>query len=142
MPVQRETTLEISSASKRPETVADIPASVTVITRRDLERMGWPTLEEVLRNVPGLYLVDKYTDLLIGVRGGIGGGNPSMTKGYVRELRGLHVAVLDADQRGATRVRFKFEKPRTDGAHRFLAWREGSLESVDIPPVGGSILVN
>jgi hypothetical protein len=76
------------------------------------------------------------------VGGGIGGGNPSMTKAHARELRGLHVAVLDADQRGATRVRFKFDKPLTDDAYRFLVWREGSLESADLPPVGESILVN
>lgn len=66
--------LEISSATKRPETIEDIPASVTIITRRDLERMGYATVEEVLRNVPGLYLIDDYEDMLIGVRGGIGGG--------------------------------------------------------------------
>ena len=74
----------LDSASKRPETVADIPASVTVITRRDLERMGYPNLDEVLRNVPGLYLVDNYEDQLIGVRGGIGGGIQFLVNGVPR----------------------------------------------------------
>jgi hypothetical protein len=76
------------------------------------------------------------------VGGGIGGDNPYLTEGHVRQLPGLRVAVLDADQSGATRVQFRFDKPLTDDAYRFMAWREGSLESVDIPPVGESILIN
>ena len=86
--------LEISSASKRPETVADIPASVTIITRRDLERMGYASLDEVLRNVPGLYLLDNYEDQLIGVRGGIGGGIQFLVNGVPRHptrIKGLSV---------------------------------------------------
>ncbi len=76
------------------------------------------------------------------IGGGIGDGNPSLRKGEVRELRGLRVVVLDADRSGATRVQFKFHRPLGDDAHRFMAWREGSLEPVDVPPVGESILVN
>jgi hypothetical protein len=76
------------------------------------------------------------------IGGGIGGGNPRLKKGDVRELTGLQVTILDADARGATRVRFTFEAPLTDDAYRFMAWRRGNLESVDIPPVGESILVN
>jgi len=86
--------LEISSASKRPETVADIPASVTIITRDDLQRMGYATLDEVLRNVPGLYLLDNYEDQLIGVRGGIGGGIQFLVNGVTRHptrIKGLTV---------------------------------------------------
>ena len=86
--------LEISSASKRPETIADIPASVTIITRDDLQRMGYPSLDEVLRNVPGLYLLNNYEDQLIGVRGGIGGGIQFLVNGVPRHptrVKGLAV---------------------------------------------------
>jgi hypothetical protein len=69
-------------------------------------------------------------------------GSPLFEGGDVRQLPGLHITVLDADPSGLTRVRFKFNRPLTDDAYRFMAWRGSSLESVDLPPVGGSIRVN
>ena len=45
--------LEIRSAGKRYEQVREIPASATVITRDEIVRCAWPTLEERLRNVRG-----------------------------------------------------------------------------------------
>ncbi len=52
--------LKIESAAKRSESIADIPASIVIITRKDIERQGWQTLEEVLCNVPGMYLINDY----------------------------------------------------------------------------------
>ena len=69
-------------------------------------------------------------------------GDPRWRKGGVHEVPGLRITILDTDRTGLTRIEFKFDKSLTDDSYRFLAWREGSLESVDIPPVGGSILVN
>lgn len=67
------TTLSVTSAGKTPEEVGDVPASVTIITREQIEALGWATLEEILANVPGLSHVDNYEDFLIGVRGAMGG---------------------------------------------------------------------
>jgi hypothetical protein len=69
-------------------------------------------------------------------------GSPLFEKGDVRQLPGLHITILGVDPRGLTRVRFKFNRPLTDDHYRFMAWRGPSLESVDLPPVGGSISVN
>ncbi len=52
--------LNIESAAKRTETIADIPASIVVISRQDIENQGWQTTEEVLRNVPGMYKINDY----------------------------------------------------------------------------------
>jgi iron complex outermembrane receptor protein len=46
--------IEVSSVSKRPERLADAPASVFVITRDDIRRSGAVTLPEALRLAPNL----------------------------------------------------------------------------------------
>jgi outer membrane cobalamin receptor len=63
--------LKVSTAGKREEKVSDIPASVVIITRQEIAQNGYMTLQEVLENVPGLYLIDNYalSDVTIGVRG-------------------------------------------------------------------------
>jgi len=53
-------TIEISSASKRPERISKIPASVTVILRKDIEANGYTTLTEVFENIPGLFNIYSY----------------------------------------------------------------------------------
>ena len=55
----------IKSAGKQDEKISDIPANVTIITRDDIERMGYTTLEEILIHVPGLYHLDNYEDFLL-----------------------------------------------------------------------------
>lgn len=52
--------LRVESAAKRSETIADVPASIVVISRQDIENYGWQTLEEVLSNVPGMYHINDY----------------------------------------------------------------------------------
>ncbi|MDX9846307.1 MAG: TonB-dependent receptor [Tenuifilaceae bacterium] len=70
--------LKIESAAKRSEAIAEIPASIVIISRKDIERQGWQTLEEVLCNVPGMYLINDYlwfgTDNF-GVRGFFSSGS-------------------------------------------------------------------
>jgi len=73
--------LEISSASKSTDVVRDIPASVTILTRDDIELMGYSTFEELLMNVPGFYHIDSYEDFLIGVRGTVGGSIAFLVNG-------------------------------------------------------------
>ncbi|MDP6776878.1 MAG: TonB-dependent receptor plug domain-containing protein, partial [Candidatus Latescibacteria bacterium] len=45
--------LEVVTASKKPQTVAEAPANIAVITREMIERRGYRTLEEALRDLPG-----------------------------------------------------------------------------------------
>lgn len=51
--------VEVSSASKFSQRVADAPSAVTVVTAEDIRRMGAVSLPEALRMVPGLNLRAK-----------------------------------------------------------------------------------
>jgi outer membrane receptor protein involved in Fe transport len=86
--------LQIESASKRPEQISEIPASVIIITRRDIERMGYATLEEIIAHAPGLYHIDNYEDFLIGVRGTVGGSIAFLVNGILNHpvrIKGLTI---------------------------------------------------
>lgn len=63
--------VKISTAGKTPERIGDIPASVVLITREEIETFGYTTLSEILENIPGLYAIDDYreTGPNFGVRG-------------------------------------------------------------------------
>lgn len=63
--------VEITTAGRRPEKISDIPASVVLITREDIERYGYTSLKEVLENVPGVYALDdmSYYGTSFGMRG-------------------------------------------------------------------------
>jgi outer membrane receptor for ferrienterochelin and colicin len=50
--------LKIISASKRPSKVSEIPASAIVVTRDEIAKYGYSSLEEILEGVPGFYQVD------------------------------------------------------------------------------------
>lgn len=52
--------IEITTAGKKSEKISDVPASVVLITRDDISRYGYLSIEEILENVPGLYLIDDY----------------------------------------------------------------------------------
>lgn len=100
----------IRSAGKREEEIRDIPASVTILTREDIERYGWVTFEELLRNIPGFYLLDNIEDRFIGTRGTVGGGvqllvndipqHPSLQK----TLTATEIARLDIPVESIDRV--------------------------------------
>ncbi|RLC00667.1 MAG: hypothetical protein DRI57_32005 [Deltaproteobacteria bacterium] len=63
--------LEITTAGKKAEKVSEIPASVVIVTREDIETHGYQTLQEILENVPGFYAIDNMSenDVTFGVRG-------------------------------------------------------------------------
>ncbi|MDM8565728.1 TonB-dependent receptor [Candidatus Halobeggiatoa sp. HSG11] len=63
--------MEIITAGKKAEKVSEIPASVVIVTRKDIERYGYISLVEILENVPGLYVSDDlaYHTNVFGVRG-------------------------------------------------------------------------
>ena len=74
LPFQDLLDVEIRSAGKREEQIRDIPASVTILTREEIDRYGWVTFEELLRNVPGFFMLDTIGERYIGSRGTVGGG--------------------------------------------------------------------
>ena len=81
LPFEDLLAVKIRSASKREEEIRDIPASVTILTREDIERYGWVTFEELLRNVPGFFLLDTIDERVIGNRGTAGGGVQVLVNG-------------------------------------------------------------
>lgn len=63
---------EVVTAGKKSEKISDIPASVVLITCEDIKRYGYKTLEEILENIPGFYMIDSYSwwgTASFGVRG-------------------------------------------------------------------------
>ncbi len=63
--------VRIETASKVAEKIGEVPASVVLLTRQDLQRYGYTSLEEILRHVPGMYQVDSINvgGPIFGVRG-------------------------------------------------------------------------
>jgi outer membrane receptor for ferrienterochelin and colicin len=54
--------VQIRAAGKREEEIRDIPASVTIVIRDEIARYGRQTLEDLLRHVPGFFLIDNTED--------------------------------------------------------------------------------
>jgi len=70
--------IEIDSASKTSSTVGEIPASVVIISRQDIKRYGYSSLEETLNNIPGMYMTEDWAwfgSVNYGVRGLYSKGN-------------------------------------------------------------------
>ena len=59
----------ISSAAKYEQTTREAAASITVVTRDDIESYGYRTISDVLAGVPGFYLTDDRSFLTVGARG-------------------------------------------------------------------------
>ena len=70
--------VEINSAGKTSSTVGEIPASVVIISRQDIKRYGYSSLEETLNNIPGMYMTEDWAwfgSANYGVRGIYSKGN-------------------------------------------------------------------
>lgn len=65
--------VEVSTASKTAERVADAPAIITVITADEISRWGYQSVAEALQHVVGFYLIDDHVLPNAGVRGVAGG---------------------------------------------------------------------
>ncbi len=54
-------TLKVNSATKFDESINEIPHSIFIITKKDIETYGYRTLAEALQHVPGFYMIDDYS---------------------------------------------------------------------------------
>lgn len=101
--------VEVAAAGKREAEIRDIPASISVVTREEIARYGYATLEDALRNVPGFFILDNAEDRFIGSRGTVGGGvqflvngipqHPSRQKGLsVPEIARLNIPIESIDR--------------------------------------------
>ncbi|MCP4146121.1 MAG: TonB-dependent receptor, partial [bacterium] len=61
--------VKITTAGKMAEKISEIPASVVIVTRQDIEMYGYQNLEEILAGIPGLYYINDYFLKNFGVRG-------------------------------------------------------------------------
>jgi outer membrane receptor for ferrienterochelin and colicins len=59
----------VYGASGFKQKVTEAPASVTIITSEDIQRYGYRTLADILRNVPGFYVTSDRNYSYLGVRG-------------------------------------------------------------------------
>ena len=70
---KHKTSYDMSSetASRWNKSVYEVPESITIITRKEIEEFGYSTLEELIENILSVYTLNhrSETDLSIGVRG-------------------------------------------------------------------------
>ena len=61
--------IPIVSAGKQEQTIAEIPASTVIITRKEIENKGYKDLRSILNNIPGYYALSNLGMDIYGVRG-------------------------------------------------------------------------
>jgi len=64
--------IKIYSATKSYQRIEEIPANITVLTRKDIEKYNYTTLDELLKHIPGLFIIDDTEHFQIGSRGSLG----------------------------------------------------------------------
>jgi len=89
--------IEITSASKQSESLNEIPASVVIVTRNDIEKYGYTTITDVLRNVPGFYHMNNYAQDIFGVRGVMGGEIVLLVNGVIQRHTALKNFAFNAE---------------------------------------------
>ncbi len=65
--------INITTAGKVAEKLGEIPASVVLVTRQEIERYGYTTLDDILQHISGVYSLDAYAL----------GGNTYGIRGYL-----------------------------------------------------------
>ena len=71
----------VVTATAAPEGINEVGAAVTVVTREDIERNGWRTVQDVLRSVPGALVARS-------------GGPGAQTSVFLRGANSTHTLVL------------------------------------------------
>jgi len=71
----------VVTATAAPENINEVGAAVTVVTREEIERNGWRTVQDVLRSVPGAAVVRS-------------GGPGAQTSVFLRGANSTHTLVL------------------------------------------------
>lgn len=61
--------IEVTTATKTSHSIMDIPGAVTIITKNDIERMGFRKLSDVLMTIPGFGHIQNDDEHLYSVRG-------------------------------------------------------------------------
>ena len=69
MPLDELLNVPIHAAAKYEQRLADVSASVTIITREEIERFGYESLADVLQTVRGAYLSNDRNYTYLGIRG-------------------------------------------------------------------------
>lgn len=59
------------TASRWEQSVNEIPASIVVIEREEIQEFGYVNVQELIENIPGMYIIDQksFNDISIGIRG-------------------------------------------------------------------------
>ena len=65
---------------------------------------------------------------------------PFLREGAFIKLTGMDVKILETDDKGAKRIEFKFDRSLDDPSLGFLAWIDGRLRRIKLPPVGSMLL--
>ncbi|MBU1101158.1 MAG: TonB-dependent receptor [Bacteroidetes bacterium] len=63
--------ITISTAGKKTERLGVVPASTVIISKEEIEILGFETINEIIGNIPGLFAIDDYeaAGVNFGVRG-------------------------------------------------------------------------
>src|SRR5262249_40795162 len=62
---------------------------------------------------------------------------PALGGGETINVEGMQARVNETRAHGPTRVTFRFARPLDDPSFVFLMWKNGRLQPVSLPPVGG-----
>ncbi len=71
VPLEELMELQVNTASKVAEKIGEVPASVVLLTRQEIQRYGYTSLTEILQHVSGAYEIDSYGagGVIQGIRG-------------------------------------------------------------------------
>ncbi|MCK5536005.1 MAG: TonB-dependent receptor [Bacteroidales bacterium] len=91
--------IKVTTAGKIEQSISDIPSSVVVITRADIETMGYKNVMEALGSIPGLFPYKSYLDQTLGVRGFLGGTNIILLVNNVNQHGVYNIVPIEAIDR-------------------------------------------